>query len=244
VYGLACYAWQVRGGAAQFSLPRFRRGAFWLFLLPCVLSMVFADRPWGTILALSPGALQHGQGLWQPLTANFVYLEGELGGLIGTLFVQWFVGSTLEGFWGTRRYVLLVVGAGFVGYLVAALFGAFVPDIASVVMSGATPMDLAAIVAFGVVYGKQPVHLFGIAPLSARGLAVLIAVLSVIAPLGRGTPWPHVVPWSVAMLVALVATTQPWRKRGASGKLGRKAYANGTGKTQLRVVQLDRRRPN
>jgi membrane associated rhomboid family serine protease len=218
------------------GLPKFGRGAFALLLLTAILSAIFADQALGRALLLDPSGVLRGEGVWQPLTANFIFREGDVGLVIGTLAVQWFVGSALEAFWGTKRYVALVVGCGLVGHLAAVAF-APVAD-AGIPLGGATAMDLAAIVAFGAVFGARPLHVFGTLPISARTMALIVVAISIVAPLGRGAPWPVLIPWLVAMLGALLVTTQPWRALRDSGKLrggrGRKRKPD-----HLRVVRAE-----
>jgi membrane associated rhomboid family serine protease len=210
-------------------------------LVTAVLSAILADQPVGQLLVLHPGGVFAGEGVWQPLTANFVFTEGDVGLLFGTLVVQWFLGSELEGFWGLRKYVTLVVACGVAGYLASSLLAVFVPAVAAVPVGGATAMDLAAVAAFGVVMGKRPLRVLAVLPLTARSLAILVLALSILSPLARGAPWPVVVPWLVAIAGAILATTQPWRRMRDSGKLrGRNKRKN---RGHLRVVRPDAEKP-
>jgi membrane associated rhomboid family serine protease len=230
-----CYTDRVSRGLFS-SLPKFRRGAFGLFILAAIVSALLADQPIAQQLTLTPSMLLSGEALWAPLTANFVFQDGELAYLLGTLFIQWFMGSELEGFWGIRKYLLLVIGCGVAGHLVSVALALFIPDVAATTVGGTTAMDLAAVAAFAVVFGKRPLRLLGALPLSSRGLAILVIVLSVVGPLARGAPWPVVLPWIVAMLSAVLVTTQPWRRMRDSGKLGGSRKKR---KSHLRVVPPD-----
>jgi membrane associated rhomboid family serine protease len=217
------------------NLPRFRRGAFALFLTTLLLSAILADQPLATVLLLDPARFARGEALWQPLTAAFIFREGTLFGLFGTLVVQWFVAGALEQFWGTRRYLAFAIGCGVAGYLGLALFGLLVPAAHQVIVGGATPIDLSAVVAFGVVFGRRPLRLPGRLPLSPRGLALLVCGVALLSPLARGAPWPDIVPWAVSIVTALVVTTQPWRRLASSGKLrGRKTNRE---RNHLQVVR-------
>ena len=219
------------------SLPRFRRVAFGILLLACILSAFLADQPIAARLLLTPAHVIGGENLWSPITANFMFQDGELAYLLGTLFVQWFIGSELEGFWGMRKYLVLVIGCGVAGHLASVALAPLFADVASTTVGGTTAIDLAAVAAFAVVFGKRPLRLLGALPLSARGLAILVIVLSVLGPLARGAPWPVVLPWIVAMLGAVLMTTQPWRRLRDSGKLGGSKRKNR--KSHLRVVPRD-----
>ena len=88
-------------------LPRFRPAAFGLFAVIWFVSMLLGDRPWAVELALDPDAFARFEGLWQPLTAMLFQPVGR-GALAGTLLVLWVCASPLEGFWGMRRYLLMV----------------------------------------------------------------------------------------------------------------------------------------
>ena len=86
------------------SLPKFGRGAFTLFAVVAVLTLVLADQPVAGQLLLTPALVFEG-AFWQPLSAILLYPDQSAGLLIGTLLIQWFVGSELEFFWGLRKYL-------------------------------------------------------------------------------------------------------------------------------------------
>lgn len=218
------------------SLPKFRRGAFTIFLLAAITSAMLGDQPLAHQLVLRPGDVLDGRELWTPLTANFMFPNNELFGLVGTGFFQWFIGSQLEAFWGTKKYVTLVLGAGVAGYIAAVLVGALSSTAAGIEVGGSVPMDLAAITAFGFVFANRHVRLLASLPLSVKGFSLLLVGLSLVIPLLRGSPWPAMVPVAVAVAVAAAAVTQPWRRLRDSGKLKGPAKAK---KRHLKVVKPD-----
>lgn len=195
------------------SLPPFGRGALALFIVTAVVTAAFGDQAIGDALRLQPGALLHGDGLWQPLTANFVYPEGRAEMLIGTLLMQWFIGSQLEGFWGTKRYLLVLLGCGTLGFLVYALVS---PWIATLPHGGSTAIDLSAAAGYGVVFGKRELVLPGRVVLRGRTLAMIIVGAGIVFPLLRGASWPLVIPWVFAVAAAVLLAMAPWRNRGSS----------------------------
>lgn len=218
-------------------LPRFRRGAFGLFLATVLTTMLLTDQPIAAQLVLDPGGVASGKGLWQPLTANFIFPDGRVALVFGTLMVQWFLAGYLEDFWGTRKYLTLVISAGVAGHVAAVLLALVIPAVAATPLGGSTPMDLSAVVAFGVLMGARPLALGGILSVTGRSFAIFIAALSVLSPLLRGAPWPVVVPGVVAMVVTLVVLTQPWRRLRKSGKLGGRSVGKRAG--HLRVIRPD-----
>nr|WP_255216246.1 rhomboid family intramembrane serine protease [Pseudenhygromyxa sp. WMMC2535] len=203
--------------------------------------MLLGDRGFAAALSLEPASLLQGQRWWSPLTALFRYPEGlGLLGLLWTLIVQWWIGSRLEGFWGTTRYLVMVLVAGLVGYGGVAALALALPAFASLTFSGATPMDAAAILAFAVVFARERMKLGSreVAPGLVAGIAGLVVLaFPLVAALVSGATlaaaWPVSIPPLLAALVA-VLFVQPWRKRGSSGKVERSKVR---GASHLRVVR-------
>ncbi len=225
---------QVARPSPFASLPKFRRGSFVLFLIAAVMTAMLGDNEIAEQLVLLPGNVLQGKAVWTPITANLIFKAGAMGGLIGTLVVQWFIGSELEDFWGTKKYLLLVLGAGIAGHLTSVLVALFSSTVAVTPLGGTTPIDMAAVAAFGFVYKDRRLRLMAALPLTAKWLAVLFVSLSLLSPIARGS-WPEVIPILVAIGVAAAATTQPWRRMRDSGKLGSKKPK----KRHLRVVRPD-----
>ncbi len=198
------------------GVPKFQRGGFGLLLVAAITSALLADQPIATSIALGrPFAEQ--LALWQPISAVAMFPNGELGGLIGTLLLQWFVGGHLEARWGTRRYLTFVLASAVFGYLVLALVGLAVPAALAMPHGGTMPADLAAVIGFGVVHGRMPVQLFGALPISARNFAAILAGVLVAAPLLRGG-WPDTIPLAAAAALAWLLARR-WRPSADSGKV-------------------------
>jgi membrane associated rhomboid family serine protease len=81
----------------------------------------------------------------------------------------WMFVPTLERFWGTARFYRFVaitsIAGVVIGVLTAYLLGAHHTPIA-----GLNPFIYGSIVAFGIIYAKQPVQFFGVLPLTGRQL--------------------------------------------------------------------------
>jgi membrane associated rhomboid family serine protease len=216
------------------GLPKFTRGGFWLLVIAASASALLADHPLAGQFLLN-GRFTAELALWQPLSAVLLYPDGQLGGLIGTLLIQWFIGGRLEELWGTSRYLTFILAAAVLGYLAAGLLGLAVPAALAYPLGGTLPADLAAVVGFGVLFNRQPLQLFGALPISARGLAGLVIALSLLGPLLRGA-WPMTIPLAVAALCAL-ALAWRWRTPPSSGKVATRAGK--PRKNHLRVVKQD-----
>jgi membrane associated rhomboid family serine protease len=209
-------------------LPSFRRGAFALFMLAFVVTLLLGDRPFARELELRPAELLVGRLWWTPLTALFREPEGlGLLGLLWTLVVQWWLGSRLEGFWGTARYLTLALVSGVVGLVATGLLGLAIPAVREASLTGSAPLDFAAVVAFGFVFrderlvvGKREISPVVI----ALGMGAIVLTFPLIVALVRGgsisAAWPALLPAAIAGGVAVVFV-QPWRRRPTSGKVER-----------------------
>jgi membrane associated rhomboid family serine protease len=157
---------------AKFDTSQLRitRGALVIAGLQLGLSLVWllanADAKANLLdwLAATPSnVVVHGR-VWTLATSPF--LEPDFFSLLLGLFMLWMFVPTLERFWGTKRFYRFVAVtsiAGTVGgVLVGYLLGRDVPIV------GLSPFTFAAIVAFGVIYARQPVRFFGVLPLTGR----------------------------------------------------------------------------
>lgn len=222
-------------------LPSFRRGAFALFTLAFVVTLLLGDRPFARALELQPAELLVGRLWWTPLTALFREPEGfGMLGLLWTLLVQWWLGSRLEGFWGTARYLTLALVSGVVGLLATAALGLAIPAVREASLVGSAPLDFAAVVAFGFVFSSERL-VVGKREISPVMLALVAGVVVLSFPLlvalvggaSISAAWPTLLPAAIAGGVALVFV-RPWRTRPTSGKVERPKQA---GQPHLRVVR-------
>lgn len=221
------------------GLPPFRRGSLALFLITLAATALIGDQPLGDALRMHPDEVLGG-AVWQPFTASFVYPADSVGLVIGTLFVQWFFGSMLEGYWGLRKYLTFVIGCSIAGLVVCSLLAPVMPDLVrTTVYGGSAGLDLATLTAFGVVFRKERLSLFGAVSLTGGTAALIFGGLNLVGPVARGAPWPIAVPWLVTIIAALLVTTQPWRKGDSDDRRGgqRKPKKAKAKPKHLRVVE-------
>lgn len=218
-------------------LPRFGRGPLFYCLAIALLNMLIADQPYATHLLLGPG-FASGE-YWQPLSSLFLFPEGRIEGLIGTFFIQWVIGTAVEDRLGPGRYFALLLGAGFTAKLTLALLSLAWPSLVEITVGGSLPGDLAAVIAFGVLFAERRLSLFGALTLSSRTLSLIIAGLALLGPPLRGAPWSTVILHAVAMTAGFLAIARPWRPGAGSGTVGgRRSPKKRTAKKQkhLRLV--------
>jgi len=144
--------------------------------------------------------------VWTLVTAPF--LEIQFLSLLMGLFILWAFVPTLERFWGTARFYRFAAVTAITGSVAGCAMG-FVTGRHDVPIIGLSPFIYASIVAFGVVYARQPVQFFGVLPLSGRqlmfgfiGFLVLFVVLQ--------QKWEEGASYAAAMVAAAIMTSKRW----------------------------------
>jgi membrane associated rhomboid family serine protease len=199
---------------SRFSGLRITRGALIVLGLEVGLSLVYLASDPAThklfeqYLEVTPAnVFVHGR-VWTLATG--VFLEPNFLPLVLHIFVLWMFVPTLERFWGTARFYrfvaitsLVATAAGCsVGY---ALGGRYL----GAKVGGLDPFIYAAIVAFGIVYARQPVQFFGVLPLTGRQLMYgILAFLALSILLSQR--WTDGVAYAAAMLAAAALTSKRW----------------------------------
>ncbi len=201
------------------NLPPFGKAPLTFAVLVTAFTMLVADKPLAQWMLLAPSELWHGRLLWTPLTCNFIFPNDHAGYVLMTIALQWFLGSRIETHMGTPRYTMFCLVCGSAGYAAVLALVPWLPAQTDT-LGGTTAMDLAAVVAFGVLFARERWGVFGVFSIDGRWLALVIVGLTLLGPLAT-LDWPMLVPWLVAMLLALLWTLEPWRRGRLSGKLRR-----------------------
>lgn len=105
----------------------------------------------------------HGR-VWTLVTSNF--LELEFVSLLLHGVMMWMFVPTLERFWGTARFYRFFAITSLVGMAAGVSMGLVTGR--EFPIAGIDPFIYASVVAFGIVYGRQPVSFFGVLPLTGR----------------------------------------------------------------------------
>jgi membrane associated rhomboid family serine protease len=100
--------------------------------------------------------------------ATSIFLEDQFISLLLHGVVMWMFVPTLERFWGTARFYRFFAVTSIVGVLAGCAMGFATGR--DVPINGLDPFIYASIVAFGIVYARQPVQFFGVLPLTGRQL--------------------------------------------------------------------------
>lgn len=137
----------------------------------------------------------------------------------------WMFIPTLERWWGGKRFALFVVATALAGTLGPVLLGAAGVIDAQRPVMGLDPFTHAAIVAYGIVFARQPVQFFGAIPMTGRQLMFGIIGLSLLF-IVVNRAWHEGVAYVCAIAVAIVLTRanplqrlRQWRRRRAAPAL-------------------------
>lgn len=216
------------------------RGAMVIAGLELGLSLVWllVDKPTQLKLAQYVLATPHNvfvEGrVWTLITSNFL----ELGfiGLILHMLVLWQFVPTLERFWGTGRFYRFVATTSVVGTAAGTAVGYALGHVSPLpvgpeIISGLNPFIYSSIVAFGIVYARQPVQFWGVLPLTGRQLMLGFLGFLALFVLLQGF-WEQGAAFAAAMLAAAIMTSKRW-----SPGLALKKWRLRRARAKLSVIQ-------
>lgn len=223
---------------SRFAGLRITRGALIIAGLELGLSLVWllSDRATRGLMsswleATPSSVFEHGR-VWTLATG--VFLQPNFLALVLHMMALWIFVPTLERFWGIARFYRFVAITSLAGTAAGCLFGLATGSMDAAV-SGLDPFIYASIVAFGILYARQPVQFFGVLPLTGRQLMYgILAFLALSVLLQQH--WMFGVAYGAAMLAAGLLTSKRWspglawrRWRIARARARLKVMAGGKG---------------
>jgi membrane associated rhomboid family serine protease len=157
-------------------------------------------------VAATPANVYGHARVWTLVTSPF--LEIDFIGLLLHVLVLWMFVPTLERFWGTARFYRFVAITSVVGTVVGTGVGYLLgqPDVP---ILGLNPFIYSSIVAFGIVYARQPVQFFGVLPLTGRQLMYGFLAFLLLFVLLQAK-WAEGASFAAAMIAAAMMTSKRW----------------------------------
>ncbi|MDB4955349.1 MAG: hypothetical protein JWO36_2918 [Myxococcales bacterium] len=196
----------------QLKAARITRGALVIAVLQLVLSLawlMFIDLPTRAELApwvlATPQSVFHQGHVWTLLTSPLI--EPDFIGLVMTMLVLWMFVPTLEKFWGTSRFYRFVIVTSVAGTLGGTLMGLATGR--PVMIAGLAPFVYASIVAFGILYARQPVEFSFYIRMTGRQLMLGFMAFLVLFVTIQGK-WEQGAAFAAAILSAVVMTSKRW----------------------------------
>ena len=154
-------------------------------------------------VATASHVFEHGR-VWTLVTS--VFIELSFINLLLHAVMMWGFVPTLERFWGRARFYRFFAITSIAATAAGVGMGWVTGDVNAPV-AGLSPFMLAVIVAFGIVYARQPVSFFGVLPLTGRqmmwGFTVVMALFVILQQL-----WWTGAALAAAGLVAAIMTSK------------------------------------
>lgn len=192
---------------------RITRGAMYLLFAEVGLSLVYllssneARQSLASWLVASSDQVWHELKIWTLVTTSL--LELDFVSLIFHGLMLWMFLPTLERWWGTRKFLLFALWTMLAGNITGTLVGLAVGSRA---LGGLDPFLFASIVAFGILYAKQPVRFFGVVPLTGKQLMIGICAFMALFVL-IGQEWVLGASYVAAMVTAWMLVGSTWHPR-------------------------------
>lgn len=111
---------------------------------------------------------------WQPFTYVFVHSPRSAFHILFNMLCLWWLGQSVAGVLGPKRFLLLYLGGGLVAGLTYCLFSPAYPVV------GASGAVMAVMVAFAVLFPETTILFMFIFPMKARYMAMLLVGISLV----------------------------------------------------------------
>ncbi len=131
--------------------------------------------------------------IWRLITAPLLHAPNSIGHIISALLGLYFLGSSLEQKWGSKRFLSFLAWSAGLSYAVQTGLSVVFPATLSAklmppVQFGALPAVEAVAIAWACSFRGQTVHLFFVLPISSRGLVLFVVGFSTLALIAGQTP--------------------------------------------------------
>lgn len=145
-----------------------------------------------TPFMLSPRDVLTGFALWQPFSYLFLHDPNGFSHILFNMLALYMFGSTLEGVWGTRRflkyYFICGIGAGICVIVANLLFGSL--DTRTIGASGAI---YGLLLAFGVLFPEATILFMFLFPMKAKYFVMIMGAIAFLSSVGAsGSGVSHV----------------------------------------------------
>ncbi|MBN2185149.1 MAG: rhomboid family intramembrane serine protease [Candidatus Krumholzibacteriota bacterium] len=147
------------------------------------LQMVLIRTDFQDFFALYPKQVLTKGYVWQVFT--YMFLHGSLLHLFFNMIVIWMFGSTLEQGWGGRRFLQYYLVCGFGGAVFSFIFSY------NTAVIGASAAGYGILLAYGVLFPYNQIYIWGIIPVRARTLVIILGAISFISGIRGGSNIAH-----------------------------------------------------
>jgi len=133
---------------------------------------------WGMLHPTSTDPLAFLNGaIWQPLTYMWLHDVTSVFHVLFNMIMLWLFGGLFEARWGGPAFLKFYVLCGLGGAAGSLLGAVIAPELLGGPVLGASGSILGLIAAFGLIFPRQPIHLWFILPIEGRHIIWITIVL-------------------------------------------------------------------
>ena len=148
-----------------------------------ILEILLSNTNFIIYLGLSPRLVITRGFVWQILT--YMFLHGGFWHLALNMFIIWMFGNQLETVWGSGRFLKYYLVCGMGGALLSFVF-AF-----NSLVIGASGAGYGILLAYAVLFPYNQIYVWGILPVRARTLVIVLASIEFLSGIAGGDGIAH-----------------------------------------------------
>ena len=149
-----------------------------------IINNLFSQTLFGTLLYssmwLDPFLVSHSLQLWRLVSYGFIHDINSPMHVILNSLVIYSIGSYLENYLGTRKFIILV----FLALISGSFFvlTTYLLGFGNSIVVGFSAVSIALVIQWGIAFPNQKMYIFGLIPLNGKNivfLTILIEILSI-----------------------------------------------------------------
>ena len=148
-----------------------------------IIEILLSKTNFIVFLGLSPRLVLTRGFVWQLIT--YMFLHGGFWHLTLNMFIIWMFGSQLEAVWGGERFLKYYIICGIGGALFSFIFAY------NTLVIGASGAGYGILLAYAVLFPYNQIYVWGIFPVRARTLVIVLAAIEFLSGISGGDGIAH-----------------------------------------------------
>lgn len=189
------------GGGQQFQMMvPFTKTVKWLVIANIAIwfvgqvvleQFVFKSAVLTSLFGLTPGKVVENFFVWQVFTYMFLHDLGPFH-ILFNMLILWWLGSELEGHWGSKffrlYYFVCGIGAALIYVFSTVIYGLIVGDLEGMFrpVIGASGAIFGLMLAYGIIFGERVVYFMFVFPMKARYFVMILGAIEFVMLLNNG----------------------------------------------------------
>lgn len=136
-------------------------------------------------LILDPRLVIHKFQIWRLITYAFMHDPSSPMHVIFNALILYMIGTPLEERWGEKRFFIFVLVAIISGGILVCL--SYFLGISRAMVLGFSAGTIALVIAWGLIFSRQNIYIFGIIPLTGKQLVYITIGLEVLYAVSRNS---------------------------------------------------------